>query len=50
MAEVRRIRRGASIAALFHAEGTPDIVTELLARQITAYSFEYFQDGTGPSR
>jgi alanine dehydrogenase len=47
VAEVRRIRRGASIAALFHAEGTPDIVTELLARQITAYSFEYFQDEAG---
>jgi alanine dehydrogenase len=45
--EVRRTRRGASIAALFHAEGTPDIVTELLARRITAYSFEYFQDEAG---
>ena len=47
LAEARRIRRGASIAALFHAEGTPDIVAELLARDITAYSFEYFQDGDG---
>jgi alanine dehydrogenase len=46
-AEVGQIRRGASIAALFHAEGTPDVVTELLARQITAYSFEYFQDDRG---
>jgi alanine dehydrogenase len=47
LAEVRRIRCGASIAALFHAEGTPEIVTELLARKITAYSFEYFQAGDG---
>lgn len=47
VAEVRRIRRGASIAALFHAEGAPDIVAELLARQITAYSFEYFRDEAG---
>jgi alanine dehydrogenase len=47
VAEVRRISRGASIAALFHAEGTPDVVAELLARQITAYSFEYFQDDGG---
>jgi len=47
LAEVRRIRHGASIAALFHAEGTPDVVAELLARQITAYSFEYFQDDDG---
>jgi alanine dehydrogenase len=47
LAEARRIRHGASIAALFHAEGTPDIVTELLARDITAYSFEYFQDDDG---
>ena len=47
LAEVRRIRCGGSIAALFHAEGTPGIVTELLARKITAYSFEYFQDGDG---
>jgi hypothetical protein len=44
---VQRIRRGASIAALFHAEGTPDVVAELLARDITAYSFEYFQDDDG---
>jgi alanine dehydrogenase len=43
-AEVGQIRGGASLSALFHAEGTPDVVTELLARQITAYSFEYFQD------
>jgi alanine dehydrogenase len=47
VAEVRRIRTGALIAALFHAEGTPDVVTELLARNITAYSFEYFQDDDG---
>jgi alanine dehydrogenase len=47
LAEVRRIPRGASIAALFHAEGTPGIVAELLARKITAYSFEYFQDDGG---
>ena len=47
LAEVRRIRCGGSIAALFHAEGTPGIVTELLARKITAYSFEYFQDSDG---
>lgn len=47
LAEVRRIRRGASIAALFHAEGTPDVVAEVLARDITAYSFEYFQDDDG---
>ena len=47
LAEVRCIRRGASIAALFHAEGTPDVVAELLARGITAYSFEYFQDDNG---
>jgi alanine dehydrogenase len=45
--EVRRIRLGASIAALFHAEGTPDVVAELVARQITAYSFEYVQDDDG---
>lgn len=44
---MRRIRCGASIAALFHAEGTPGIVTELLARKITAYSFEYAQTGDG---
>lgn len=47
LAEVRRIRCGGSIAALFHAEGTPGIVTELLARKITAYSFEYFQGDDG---
>lgn len=47
VAEVRRIRQGGSIAALFHAEGTPDVVAELLARDITAYSFEYFQDEDG---
>lgn len=47
VAEVRRIRPGAAIAALFHAEGTPDVVAELLARDITAYSFEYFQDDDG---
>ncbi|MBV9451931.1 MAG: hypothetical protein JO345_39205 [Streptosporangiaceae bacterium] len=47
VAEVRRISPGAAIAALFHAEGTPDVVTELLARNITAYSFEYFQDDDG---
>ncbi len=46
-AEVRRIGRSTSIAALFHAEGTPDVVAELLARDITAYSFEYFQDDDG---
>jgi Alanine dehydrogenase/PNT, N-terminal domain/Alanine dehydrogenase/PNT, C-terminal domain len=45
--EVRRIRCGGSIAALFHAEGTPDVVAELVARQITAYSFEYVQDDDG---
>jgi len=45
--EVRRIRRGASIAALFHAEGIPDVVAGLLARDISAYSFEYFQDDRG---
>jgi hypothetical protein len=44
---VRRIRRRAAIAALFHAEGTPDVAAELLAREITAYSFEYFQDDNG---
>jgi len=44
---VQRIKRGASIAALFHAEGTPDVVAELLARDITAYSFESFQDDDG---
>jgi hypothetical protein len=44
---VRRIRRGASIAALFHAEGIPDVVAGLLARDISAYSFEYFQDDRG---
>ena len=43
-AEVRQIRPGAAIAALFHAEGTPDVVAELLAAGIAAYSFEYFQD------
>lgn len=50
VAEVRRIRSGALVAALFHAEGTPDVVAELLARDITAYSFEYFQadDGSFP--
>jgi len=47
VAEVRRVRRGACIAALFHAEGTPDVVAELLDRDITAYSFEYFQDDDG---
>jgi alanine dehydrogenase len=47
VAEVRRVRRGALIAALFHAEGTPGVVAELLAREITAYSFEYFQDEAG---
>ena len=47
VAEVRRIRRCASIAALFHAEGNPDVVAELLARDITAYSFEYFQNDDG---
>jgi len=47
VAEVRRIRRGASVAALFHAEGTPDIVAALLARDICAYSFEYFQNDRG---
>ena len=47
VAEVQRIRSGAAIAALFHAEGTPDVVAELLARNITAYSFEYFQDDDG---
>lgn len=47
VAEVRRIRPGAAIAALFHAEGAPDVVAELLARNITAYSFEYFQDDDG---
>lgn len=47
LAEVRRISRGASMAALFHAEGTPDVVAELVARDITAYSFEYFQDDDG---
>lgn len=47
LAEVGQIRRGASIAALFHAEGTPDVVTGLLDRKITAYSFEYFQTGGG---
>jgi NAD/NADP transhydrogenase alpha subunit len=41
------LRHGGSIAALFHAEGTPDVVAELLARGITAYSFEYFQDDDG---
>jgi alanine dehydrogenase len=47
VAEVGRIRHGGSIAALFHAEGTPDVVAGLLARDITAYSFEYFQDEDG---
>jgi alanine dehydrogenase len=47
VAEVRQIRRGASIAALFHAEGAPDVVTSLLARDISSYSFEYFQDDRG---
>jgi alanine dehydrogenase len=47
VAEVRRIRRGASIAALFHAEGIPDVVAELVARRITAYSFDYFRNGDG---
>lgn len=45
--EAQQIRRGASIAALFHAEGTPDVVAVLLAREICAYSFEYFQDDHG---
>ena len=47
LAEVRRIGRGTSIAALFHAEGTRDIVAGLLGKDITAYSFEYFQDDDG---
>jgi alanine dehydrogenase len=46
-AEVRRIRHGAAIAALFHAEGTPDVVAELLGRRISAFSFEYMQDDSG---
>jgi alanine dehydrogenase len=45
--DVQRIRPGAAIAALFHAEGTPEVVAELLDRNITAYSFEYFQDDDG---
>jgi alanine dehydrogenase len=45
--EIRRINHSASVAALFHAEGNPDLVTELLNRDITAYSFEYFQDDDG---
>jgi alanine dehydrogenase len=47
IAEVARITRPASIAALFHAEGDPDLVTELLNRDITAYSFEHFTDDDG---
>jgi alanine dehydrogenase len=47
LSEVTRISGPASVAALFHAEGNPDLVTELLNRGITAYSFEYFQDEDG---
>ena len=45
--DLRRLQPGQHVGALFHAEGTPDVVTELLARDITAYSFEYFQDDDG---
>jgi alanine dehydrogenase len=47
ISEITRICRPAAVAALFHAEGNPDLVTETLDRDITAYSFEYFQDDEG---
>jgi alanine dehydrogenase len=47
VSELRGMGCPASIAALFHAEGDPDLVTELLNRHITAYSFEYFRNDDG---
>ena len=45
--ELSRMRPGSAIAALFHAEGTPEIVEELVNRRLRAYSFEYFMDSNG---
>lgn len=45
--ELDRVRRGAIACALFHAESQPQVVDRLIARNITAYSFEYFQESDG---
>lgn len=36
-----------TLAALFHAEGNPDLLREMIRSGITAYSFEFFETADG---
>lgn|GEM_PF-2526697 len=42
--DLARLTPGQSIAALFHAEGSPDLLATLTERAITAYSFEFLHE------
>lgn len=45
--ELQMMKRGATIAAMFHAEDAPELVRCLLERDLRAYSYEYFCDRKG---
>jgi alanine dehydrogenase len=45
--DIRRLRPGQSIGALFHAEGDPHLLAALEASAVTAYSYEFVQEADG---
>lgn len=47
ISELQISRDGLSVAALFHAENSPEVVDILKLKRINAYSFEYFTDKDG---
>lgn len=47
--ELRRLKAGQHVGALFHAEGDPDLLTALLESGATAWSYEFIaEDGRFP--
>ncbi|MGW5383973.1 NAD(P)-dependent oxidoreductase [Nocardia sp. NPDC003963] len=46
-ADVLRLRPGQSIAALFHAEGDPQLLAALISSGVTAYSYEFLREADG---
>ncbi|MDG4795142.1 NAD(P)-dependent oxidoreductase [Micromonospora sp. WMMD1082] len=46
-ADLRRLRPGQHIGALFHAEGDVDLLTGLLAAKVTAWSYEFVAEDGG---
>lgn len=49
-AEYKYLREGLNVSAIFHAEGNEDLIRNLCATKVTAYSYEFFQteDGVFP--